>query len=120
VASNFANIQNVLLWCLSFDKTYLAGIIHSSLEIIRYSRTSGHGVLPLSEHVQKFLPQLTDHKLDAYFIIQLLNGWQYHPSHNAPQLIDQALEHFKHFHDPDMKCELILDPSVCSPELKQP
>jgi hypothetical protein len=32
--------------------------------------------------------------------------------HNPQQLIDEGLEHFNHFHDPDMKCELYTNSSV--------
>jgi hypothetical protein len=112
VASNFANIQNVLLQCLSSDRPHLAEIIGSSCEIGRYSRLTGRGYLPLLHHIQEVLSESTDHKLKAYFIVEQLGGWNYWSrlsSHNVDQLIDQALEHFNHFDDPDMKCESIPD-----------
>jgi hypothetical protein len=112
LAANFANIQNVLLHCLESDRPHLADIISSTYELNRYSRLTGRGHLPLLAHVPKFLPQLTDHKLEAYFIIEQLNGWHLDLIPNAKELINQAIEHFKYFHDPDMMCELLRHPFI--------
>ncbi|KAJ7465512.1 hypothetical protein FB451DRAFT_1486947 [Mycena latifolia] len=103
VAVNFANIQNVLLQCLESDTPHLAEILSSTCQLSRYSRITGGGHLSLLDQIPKFLPQPTDHKLEAYLIIEKLNGWRYWSIHNLNQLIEQAEEHFKHFHDPDMK-----------------
>jgi hypothetical protein len=107
VASNFANIQNVLLQCLTSGGPHLAETIISTCDLNRYSRIAGHGNLPLLDQIPHFLPQPTNHKLEVFFIIQQLDGWRYRSIPNATQLVDQALEHFNHFHDPDMQCELI-------------
>jgi hypothetical protein len=120
VAANYTNIQNVLWQCLSSDRSHLAEIITSACELSRYSRMTSGSHLPLWDHIPMSLPQPPDPKLEAYLIIQQLADWRYHSPHNANQLVDQALEHFKHFHDPDMECELISDLSICSSELKLP
>jgi hypothetical protein len=113
VASNFANIQNVLWQRLSSERPHLAELIISTCELSSYSRSTGRGHLPLLDQISDFLPQVTEqHKLEAFFIIQLLDGWDNHSIQNANQLVEQALEHFKHFHDPDMQCELISDLSI--------
>jgi hypothetical protein len=104
VAPNFSNIQSVLLKCLSSDSTHLAGLITSTCDLNRYSRFTGRGRLPLLDHIPKFLPQSTDHKLEAYFILEQLSGWLYHSIPNVKDLFEQAL---RHFDDPDMKCELL-------------
>jgi hypothetical protein len=109
VAANFANIQNVLLQCLNSDRAHLFQTIAAACELSRYSRFTGRGHIPLMEHIPQFLPQPTDHKIEAYFIIEQLNGWNYRSISDAKQLVEPALEHFKHFHDPDMECELISD-----------
>jgi hypothetical protein len=119
MASNFANIQNVLLHCLDSDNLNLSEIICSSFELRRYTLLTGRGHLLLFDHIPKLMAHSTDHKLKASFLIELLKGWQHHALLNANQLVDQALEHFKHFYDPDMQCELILN-VACSSELKQP
>ncbi|KAJ7466358.1 hypothetical protein FB451DRAFT_1260710 [Mycena latifolia] len=105
VASNFANIQNILLHCLHLDSPNLAEIITSTCQLIRYGRLTGHGTLRLLDYIPKSLPQPTDHKLEAYFIIQKLRVWRHRIVPDANQLICQALEHFKHFHDPEMQCD---------------
>ncbi|KAJ6549254.1 hypothetical protein DFH09DRAFT_1039450 [Mycena vulgaris] len=104
VTSNFANIQNVLRRCLSSAKPDIAEIVYSSLDLSAYSRVTGSGNLPLLDHIPQFLPQPTDHKLEAYLIIRLLDGRLHRTVQNATQLIHQALDHFKHFNDPDMQC----------------
>jgi hypothetical protein len=114
VASNFANIQNVLLECLSTDSSQLGDIIASTCELIKYARLTGRGNLPLLDHISRSLPHPTDHRLEATFITQVLTGLTYHSIANAHQLIEQAEEHFKHFEDPDLKCELMLDLSISS------
>jgi hypothetical protein len=109
IACNFANIQNVLLHGLSSEGPGVPGVIASSFQLSSYSRQTGRGHLPLLDHIPMFLPHYRDHKLEAYFIIQLLDGWRWHSVHNADQLIEKALEHFKHFDDPNMMCELPQD-----------
>jgi hypothetical protein len=109
VGANFANIQNVLLQSLSSDVPHLAGIISSICELSRYSGITGRGHLPLLDCIPDFLSQQIEHKLEAYIIIQILSGWNHRNIHTANRVIGQALEHLNHFHDPDMKCELILD-----------
>jgi hypothetical protein len=120
VGSNFANIQNVLLHCLSSDRPHLFQTITAICELGRYSRITSRGHLLLLEHIPKFLPQQTDHKLEAYFIIQRLLGWTHQSISHANQLIDQALEHFKHFDDLEMQCEPMCKLSICSSLLTQP
>jgi hypothetical protein len=105
VAVNFANIQNVLLQCLECDRPHLPDIVSSACELSRYSRFTARGHLPLLDHIPKFLTQSMDHKQKAYFILEQLNGWQWHQIPNAKALIDEAKEHLMHFNDPHMKCE---------------
>jgi hypothetical protein len=107
LTANFANIQNVLRHCLESDRSHLADIISSIYELSRFSRLTSRGHLLLLDHVPKLLTQSRDHKLEAYFIIEQLKGWSLHSVQNAQELIDQAMEHFEHFHEPDMKCELL-------------
>jgi hypothetical protein len=107
VAANFSNIQNILLHCLSSDRPHLAKTVTSAIDLSRYSQMAGQGRLILEDQISNFLPQPMDHKLEAYLIIRRLDGWRFHSIHNAKQLIEQALQHFKHFDDPDMMCELL-------------
>jgi hypothetical protein len=51
------------------------------------------------------LPYPHDHHLEAYFITEWLNSWDLHSISNLDPVSD-ALEHFKEFDDPDLKCML--------------
>jgi hypothetical protein len=108
LAANFANIQNVLQQCLESDRPHLADIISSTCELSRFSRFSGRGRLPLLDNNPKSFPQSTDHKLEAYLLVERLSGVYLHVVPDAKGLIDEAIEHFNHFDDPEMKCELLL------------
>jgi hypothetical protein len=112
VSFNFANIQNVLLNCLSSDPLHLWQNIAAICELSRYSRFTSRGNLPLLEEIPNFLPQLTDHRLEAYFIMQQLTEWRYRSiNQSAKKLIDLALEHFKYFDEPDMQCSDVAGPA---------
>jgi hypothetical protein len=106
LAANFTNIQNVMLQCLSSNSHDLPGIIRSICELTIYGKRMGHGYLPLMDQIVNHLPKATDHRLEAYYSIHILSAWRYRPIPNAKQLIDQVQEHFNHFQDLDMKCEL--------------
>jgi hypothetical protein len=120
LASNFANIQNVLWQCLQSDGPHRTDSISSICELSRYSRLTSCGHLPLMDHIPKLLPQLADHKLETTFIAELLEGWSTRSIPNAKELIEKGLEHLKHFQDPDMQCELIPNLSIYLSQLKVP
>jgi hypothetical protein len=42
----------------------------------------------------------------VYFIAELFSSYIYVPIANPETLVAQALEHFEHFDDPDLKCRL--------------
>jgi hypothetical protein len=115
LTANFANIQNVMSHYMSSDSPYLSETITAVCELSAYSRGTGRGRLSLTDNIPKLLPQSTDRKLEVYFIMEQLDGWHLHSVHNAQGLIDQGIEHFKHFYDPDMQCELIPSLSIDHP-----
>jgi hypothetical protein len=119
VAANFANIQNVLRQHLSSDVPLLPEIVNSSFELSRYSVLTNRGHLPLLDDIPKFLPQQMDHRFEILFAMHRLDQWNTLSIPNANQLIEEALEHFKHFDDPDLKCELIPELPICSYQLRQ-
>jgi hypothetical protein len=63
---------------------------------------------PLMGQIQDLLPQLNDHRLKAYFLIESIHLWQYSPIPDPEALASQVLELFKHFDDPDLKCMLFV------------
>ncbi|KAJ7848695.1 hypothetical protein B0H13DRAFT_2403973 [Mycena leptocephala] len=70
-----------------------------------FSRLMGQGAISLLQHIQNVLPYPHDHCLEAYFDMEWLNSQIYSIS-NPDTLISDALDHFKEFDDPDLKCRL--------------
>jgi hypothetical protein len=68
----------------------------------RFSAIMGQGATSLIQQIKSVLPHPYDHHLEAYFIMECCNSWMY-PISNAES---DALEHFKEFDDPDLKCML--------------
>jgi hypothetical protein len=60
----------------------------------------------LMDQIQDLLPQLNDHQVKAYFLIESILLWQYYPISNPEALAPQVVELFKDFDDPDVKCML--------------
>jgi hypothetical protein len=66
----------------------------------------GQGPISLLQKIHNVFPYLSDHRLEAYFIIEQLYSSHFHSISNADTLISDALDHFKEFDDPDLKCVL--------------
>ncbi|KAJ7907812.1 hypothetical protein B0H13DRAFT_1879263 [Mycena leptocephala] len=90
VLSNYSNIQNVLQNGLQQG--------HPDLQT-HWART--YFVI---QNIRNVLPYPPDHRLEAYFIMELLNSWTFHSISNPETLASEALEHFKEFDDIDLKC----------------
>ncbi|KAJ7798719.1 hypothetical protein B0H14DRAFT_3156808 [Mycena olivaceomarginata] len=93
VKSNFTNIQNVLQWGLKQKQPTISNSIYST---------------PLVGQIQAILPQLNDHRLEAYLLTESIRLWPYQPISDPESLASQALEHLQHFDDPDLKCRFYL------------
>jgi hypothetical protein len=65
----------------------------------------GQGPISLLQHIRNVLPYPHDHRLEAHFDMEWLNSQIYSIS-NLDTLISDALDHFKEFDDPDLKCML--------------
>ncbi|KAJ7458477.1 hypothetical protein FB451DRAFT_1507671 [Mycena latifolia] len=104
IASNFSNIQGVLVKCLGQDNPDMINSIYAICHLDHFSRQAGHGQSHLMTQIPDILPCPRDHRLEVYFITGLLAGNAYNPALNSQHLIDQALDHFPHFDDPDLKC----------------
>ncbi|KAJ7871092.1 hypothetical protein B0H13DRAFT_2280538 [Mycena leptocephala] len=64
----------------------------------------GQGYTSLIQQIHHVLPYPRDYHLEAYFITEWLNSWELHSISNLDSLVSDALEHFKKFDDPDLKC----------------
>jgi hypothetical protein len=104
IKSHFTNIQNVVQWGLKQKHPILSETIYSICHF--YHLASMHTLTLLIGQVQDILPQLHDHRLKAYFIIELLNRSGSYPNSDFEVLAFQVLEHLKQLDDPDLKCVL--------------
>jgi hypothetical protein len=100
VSSNYSNIQNVLQNGLQQGHPDLVNSIYCACYVNGFSEVMGQGATSLIQQIRNVLPQPPDHRLEAYFIMECCNSWMYLIS-NAES---DALEHFKEFDDPDLKC----------------
>ncbi|KAJ7787406.1 hypothetical protein B0H13DRAFT_2395218 [Mycena leptocephala] len=48
-------------------------------------------------------PHPCDHRLKAYFIVELINSWGLDSISSGDTSASNALEHFQEFDDPDLK-----------------
>ncbi|KAJ7182345.1 P-loop containing nucleoside triphosphate hydrolase protein [Mycena crocata] len=103
ISSKHANIQNILLYGLQPQNPKLADTIYSICYLQRFAGISHRKHSPLIDHVPKLLRQSDDHRLQLYFISELLHSNENIIS-NHEVLIEQALEHVPHVDDSDVKC----------------
>ncbi|KAJ7839753.1 hypothetical protein B0H13DRAFT_1911075 [Mycena leptocephala] len=92
ISSNYSNIQNILWNGAHQGHPDLVNTIYCACDLNSFSRLAGRGAIPFTTHIPSILPQPCDHHLEAYYIIKML--------------VSEALEHFKHFDDLDLKCRL--------------
>jgi hypothetical protein len=108
IKSNLTNIQNVLQWGLKQKQPTLSKSIYCVCHLYRFSELNMQVQTPLTGQIQDLFPQLNDHQVKAYFLMDSFRLWQYHPTHDPEGLASQVLELFKHIDDPDLKCGLSL------------
>ncbi|KAJ7930834.1 hypothetical protein B0H13DRAFT_2530704 [Mycena leptocephala] len=104
LSSNYSNIQNLLQNGLQQCHPDLVNSIYCACNLTRFSRFMGQGDIYLIQQIQNVLPHPCDRRLEAYLIIEWLSLWVLHSISNPETLAFEALEHFKEFDDPDLKC----------------
>ncbi|KAJ7870863.1 P-loop containing nucleoside triphosphate hydrolase protein [Mycena leptocephala] len=102
LSSNYSNMQNVLQNGLKQGHPDLVDTIYCICYLKNFSRVMGHGAISLIQQIHNVLPCPCDHRLEAYLIMEQLNS----SISNPETLAADALEHFKEFDDPDLKCML--------------
>jgi hypothetical protein len=104
VSSNYSNIQNFLRNRLQHGYPDLRNSIYCICHLNSCSQIVGHAKLPLMDQIRDFLPRPCDHQFEAYFITELFNSRKFLVIPNPELLKTEALEHFEHFEDQDLKC----------------
>ncbi|KAJ7457744.1 hypothetical protein FB451DRAFT_1509030 [Mycena latifolia] len=104
IASNFANIQNILVNGLTPDNPDLVNTIYCACHFDHFSTLAGRGFSPVIDLIPSVLPQPRNHILEVYFNMRVLSAYRDHPIAKVQQMVDETLESFRYFDDPDLKC----------------
>ncbi|KAJ7885321.1 hypothetical protein B0H14DRAFT_3128188 [Mycena olivaceomarginata] len=105
---NHTNIQNVLQWGLKQKQPTLSNSICCVCHFSRFSEFNMQVQTSLMGQIQDLLPQLNDHQLTAFFLIESIRMWRYYPISDPEALASQVVELFKDFNDPDLKCRFYI------------
>jgi hypothetical protein len=102
ISSNYSNIQNILWNGAQQGHPDLVNTIYCACDLNHFSQLIGWGPIPFTHHS---IPQRPcNHYLEVYYILSLVNSSGYSSISITETLVFEALEHFKHFDDPDLKC----------------
>ncbi|KAF7333339.1 ATPase-AAA-core domain-containing protein [Mycena venus] len=104
ISSNLANIQGLLQNRLQNGHLDLTDSVFGALYLNDFKQLTGHGTIPLLGQLHKILPHPCDHRLEVSLISELFASFSLSPLSNPQTLVAQALEHFEHFEDSDLKC----------------
>jgi hypothetical protein len=105
IKANLTNIQNVLQWGLKQTQPIISNSVYCVCYLSQFIQFNMQVQTPLIGQIPDILSQLSDHQLEAYFLIESLRLWHYHPS-DPEALASQVVELFKDFNDLDLKCML--------------
>ncbi|KAJ7301114.1 P-loop containing nucleoside triphosphate hydrolase protein [Mycena albidolilacea] len=108
IVPHIGNIHHVLQWGIQQRHSDLVNSIYCVCYLNQFSKANMQGCAPLITQIYNILPQLTDHRLKAYFIKELLGSCRYYQTSNPETLISQGLKHFEHFDDSDLLCMLCI------------
>ncbi|KAJ7894440.1 hypothetical protein B0H14DRAFT_771315, partial [Mycena olivaceomarginata] len=118
IKSNLTNIQNILKWGLKQKQPVLSNSIYCVCYLSLFNQSNMQVQTPLFGQIWDILPQPSDHRLEAYFLIESIGVWQYYPIYDPEALASQVLELFEHFDDPDLKCRFYLNMTYYYQEVK--
>ncbi|KAJ7874960.1 hypothetical protein B0H14DRAFT_3130870 [Mycena olivaceomarginata] len=117
IASNIANIQNLLRWGLLEEHSDLLDNIRGVCHLNRFNRATGQGSTLLIGEIKHLLPRLGNQQLQLYAINELLRS-SYYLIHDQEALISQGLEYCEHIDDPAPKCNFYLTTEHYYSEIK--
>jgi hypothetical protein len=104
--SNVANIQNLIKNGLQPNHPDLNNSVSAALFLNGFNRDMGWETISFLAQLHHVLPDPCNHQLEAALITELFASSYLSPISNPETLVAQALAHFEHFDDSDLKCEL--------------
>ncbi|KAJ6452360.1 hypothetical protein C8R47DRAFT_1204351 [Mycena vitilis] len=108
LSSNFANIQNVLQDGLHRGHPDLVDSIYCACYLSQFSRLTSPEVIPLMRQIPDNFPLPCDHRLEAYFALEVLQSWEHHRIEDSENVISRASTHIEQCNDSDLKCTFYL------------
>jgi hypothetical protein len=114
ISANSANIHSILLQGLNYNNPDLENTIYCACDFDDYSISIGHGPSPLLDQIPHILPQPKNHRLEVHFVRQIFCGRRNHFIRDVDRLVHEAMEHFIHFDDPELKCGFYISSSTLS------
>ncbi|KAJ7734708.1 hypothetical protein B0H14DRAFT_3614170 [Mycena olivaceomarginata] len=121
IASNIANIQNLLRWGLQEKHSDLLDNIRGVCHLNRFNRfywTTNQGSTLLISEMKDLLPHLGDQQLQLYVINELLH-LPYYLINDQEALISQGLEYCEHIDNPALKCNFYFSTERYYSEIKR-
>jgi hypothetical protein len=104
ILSNYSNIQNTLWNGAHQGHPDLVNTIYCACDLNYFGKLIGREPILFTGQIHQILPQPHHHHLEASYILSLFNSLGYSAISDAETLVFKALEHFKNFDDPDLKC----------------
>ncbi|KAJ7874596.1 hypothetical protein B0H13DRAFT_1894499 [Mycena leptocephala] len=104
ILSNYSNIQNILWNGGQQGHPDLVNTIYCACDLNHFSQLIGQGPISFTHQICSLLPRPCDHRLEGYYILNLLTSFGHSSISMTETLAFEALEHFKYFDDPDLKC----------------
>ncbi|KAF8166948.1 hypothetical protein K438DRAFT_1856801 [Mycena galopus ATCC 62051] len=95
---NLANLQSILQWGLHADASIIADTIQCALILNEFYRLTGRSYSPLMNDIQSPLSELSNHRLQTTFLIQVLCTVHYRPV-VSEAMIAQAISYVEHTTD---------------------
>jgi hypothetical protein len=107
IASNLANLQNVLSFELHHDNPHLVAAVESIIFLNRLRLLMGLSCTPLIDDIPGILLQLKDQRLHVLYIGELFQSWKERPVPNPDALVDEGRAHCSQLNDPSLEGKLL-------------
>ncbi|KAJ7681015.1 hypothetical protein DFH06DRAFT_1290675 [Mycena polygramma] len=118
ISSNLANIHNILQDGLQQDHPDLVDCIYCTCYLNQFSLLAGQGGISLMNQIPKLFPLPCDHRLEAYFILELLESWLFHPVGDLDTLVSQGSTHLEKCEDTDLTCRFYVTLGTIQQQIK--